>query len=123
MQAVPMIHLAERVQAERRLRGWSIRTASTKGGISNQTWGIFERTGIVKDGMQAAVMQAFGWPATWSTEPPSLPLSQLDEMVARMGAQARALRAVLRVVRQLDEWGVDVSGLPGDDELIPPIAQ
>jgi hypothetical protein len=112
--------LADRVRSERLGRGWSIRTAAAASGqLSNTWWGKFEDgKQPLTDGIRLGVAQAFNWNENWPTE-----LSQLDEMVARMGAQARALRAVLRVVRQLDEWGVDVSGLPGDDELIPPIAQ
>lgn len=56
---------ADRVAKARKARGWSIRTAAQNGGISNQTWGVFEGGGNITPAIQRAVMQAFDWPADW----------------------------------------------------------
>lgn len=68
------------------------------------------------------IFGALGY-AVPKAEPTEVSVSPLDALAARMEGQALALRAVLRVVRQLASLGVDVSGLPGDDVLNPPIAQ
>jgi len=74
--------LIERIRYERKLRGWSIRAAAQAGGISNQGWSTFERTGRVTDGVQRAVMQAFDWPETWQEAPPERPVAPVGETAA-----------------------------------------
>ena len=68
--------LLERVRIERQLKGWSMRDAASAGGISNQAWSVFERGGPITRGVHQAVMQAFGWPETWQTNPPPLPIGE-----------------------------------------------
>ncbi len=62
----------------------SMRKAALAGGTSNQTWSSFEKSGIVTDAIQVAVMQAFDWPANWATNLPPSPLTTRPEGDADM---------------------------------------
>ena len=87
-----MNDVVERVKAERQWRGWSMRAAAEAGGISNQSWSTFERTGVVTNGIHAAVIRAFSWPGDWQTNLPEIP--------DRNPAETSALRAEIQGLRQ-----------------------
>lgn len=67
-----MTDLRSHVGEERKRRGLSVRAAAHSGGISNTTWGTFEDTGKVTDGVRRGVARAFGWSTTWPEVPPAL---------------------------------------------------
>jgi hypothetical protein len=91
------MELAGRVAHERRMRALSIRKAAQIGGTSNQTWGVFEQTGIVTPSVRAAVSQVFEWPMDWPENPPEI-------VSLRNGDEVDALRAdILDTRRQLAE--------------------
>lgn len=89
----------EAVVAERRRRGWSVRTAAIAGGVSNTTWGTFERTGAITPAVQRAVVTAYGWPADWWDNPPAQAgphpgeVAELRSLVAEMAAQQTEVAA------------------------------
>jgi hypothetical protein len=87
----------EAVIAERRRRGWSIREAARIGGTSNQTWGLYERTGDMSNAMRRAIPQAFGWSTGWETDPPAptATLTTLTVEIAELRAQVTALAEVV----------------------------
>lgn len=108
-----MSDAVERVRKARNSRGWSIRTAASEGGTSNQTWGTFEKTGNLTDTMQQAIMKAFGWPASWRDDDPEPGVSLRDE-VARLQAQVAHLAEQMKTVRrQLAGMGVEVERTAG----------
>lgn len=60
---------ADRVRLERLRRGWSVRTAATRGDISNTWWGKFEdHRQPLTPAIAAAVAKAYEWPNDWANE-------------------------------------------------------
>lgn len=92
--------VVERLKLERRLRGWSIRQAAHEAGVSNQTWGMCERSGVIGDAMQLGVMRAFSWPANWQIYVPPAPHPVADETSA-LRAELRGLRDQLTEVLEV----------------------
>lgn len=98
--------LADTVRQERLSRGWSVRTAASRGGISNTWWSRFE------DGLQPltpaigeAVAEAFDWPATWAATPPgpadqSAVVMELVRQVAELTTRVEEMGAELAKMRQ-----------------------
>lgn len=80
--------LVERVVAERKRHAWSVRRAAAEGGISNQTWGDFEKSGKLGDAMQLGVARAFGWPTDWADDPPPTATAAVDESVLAFATAA-----------------------------------
>lgn len=74
--------------------------AAQVGGISNTTWGTFERSGEITPGVHRAVMQAFGWPVDWDVNLPPAPARQPDD-VAELRSEIQGLRAQLAEVLEL----------------------
>lgn len=105
--------LAAHVEAERNRRGWSVRGAAQRGGISNQTWGTFEKGGVVTNKVRAGVAEAFGWPTTWPESPPALTplvegeptpselMAKLDQVLASTAAIQIAVQSMGDVVERL----------------------
>lgn len=103
----------ESVAAERKSRGWSIRTAAERGGISNTYWGKFEKGDINPDPehpeLIRAVSVAFDWPADWATRPPPSDFSRrlaaleqdADEHKRTRGLGIAALEALTEQVEAL----------------------
>ena len=91
------------VHEERLRRGWSIRTAASKGGMSNTAWGDIENGDrAVSPLFQRAVSTAFGWPDDWPTtmvapagSSVSDRITTLEESVARLTAAVDLLVAAL----------------------------
>lgn len=106
------MELRKRVAHERMMRGaMSIRQAAQLGGTSNQTWGVFEKTGTVTAAVRSAVAQAFGWNMDWPENPPpvvTLPNDVADEL----RAEVLALRA------QVEELVSKADGLNAAQEAI-----
>jgi hypothetical protein len=69
------------VRTERQQRGWSVRYAAQRGGISNTCWHSIE-TGIVRltPRKAAAVAAAYGWADDWDQQPPPRLAAVLDEL-------------------------------------------
>lgn len=61
--------LADRVRREREQRGWSLARAGAAGGVTDETWRAYEKTGHLTPRMRAAVTEAFGWPPGWYEGP------------------------------------------------------
>lgn len=83
----------ERVVAERRRRGLSVRAASTAGDVSNQTWANYEKSGVLTPLMQRAIVKAFDWPADWADAEPAIPPGSPGDVVGR-------LQALIEVVQE-----------------------
>lgn len=108
------MNAVERIQLERKLRGWSIRTAASQGGISNQTWSTYETGGAITDGIRRAVRQAFEWPQDWPDNLPAPPMTlgveeELREQVRALGVQ------VAEVIQRVEELGAEVERLKRGD--------
>lgn len=108
--AVSWEDIGRRIEAERALRGWSLRKAGAAGGMSATSWAEIEKAvRAFTPFLKAAVCQAFGWPpgtidriaqgddvdlsATVSYEGVSatalaslVPRSEFDALVARVEA-------------------------------------
>jgi transcriptional regulator with XRE-family HTH domain len=97
--------LRERVREERRLRGLSVRAASTSGGVSNTAWGEWER-GIrpLTGGLRVAVAQTFGWASDWPENPPPrnhVEVIDLDARLDRIEAMLSQLVGLPAAVEEL----------------------
>lgn len=94
----------EAVKRERRLRGWSVRSAATAGGVSNTTWAAYESTGVLTDAMQRAIVRAFGWESTWAddvtAEPPAVEHDVLRMLVSEVAALREDVAAVAELLRR-----------------------
>lgn len=83
------------VKRERNLRGWSAREAADHGGISNTTWGKYEKTGILTDAMQQAIMRAFDWEPTWAETQTKVAATSPDpDVLAKLSEVEQILRAL-----------------------------
>ena len=71
------------MKLERKRRALSIRSASALSGISNQTWGVFEKgeTSLTPT-VQYGVAKAFDWPTDWPETkiPGYVPPTDVDEI-------------------------------------------
>jgi transcriptional regulator with XRE-family HTH domain len=132
--------LRERVKRERRLRGWSVRRAATEsdknpniGGISNTTWGQYEKAGVLSDTIRVAISIAFGWPRDWPVNAPATPpedegariahlIVQLDERLADLQRQGeKQAAAVEDLARRDSERAAALADLERQlDALNPP---
>lgn len=122
--------LIDRVELERRLRGWSVREAGAQGGISNTTWASFEATGMVTPKVRIAIAKAFGWPSSWPEELPEPPVifqgeppvspndvSQLRGRVDSMESELDRLRSqVVALAQQVERQGHRMDEMTDDDE-------
>lgn len=97
----PVGEAAEAVKRERRLRGWSVRAAATAGGVSNTTWSTYEATGVLTDKMQRAIVQAFGWDATWAEHLPAEPPSSGEDVLRMLVDEVAALRRHVELLAEL----------------------
>lgn len=70
---------ADRVRQERLHRGWSVRDAARRGGISNTYWADFEdyRQSLTPM-IAAAVAKAFDWPDDWADGLRPTPLAMAE---------------------------------------------
>lgn len=94
--------LRQRVERERKRRGWSVRAAATAGGTSNTTWGRFEKGEIeLTPTMQQAVAEAFGWDTAW----PELDFSDVanDALAALLETIDDLSRRVERLERRVGD--------------------
>lgn len=98
--------LGDKVRAERLRRGESVRTAATRGKISNTWWGKFE-DGVqpLTDGLSEAVAKSFKWPETWAEDPtqPTSVDSQLAQLRAEVADQAERLTALAHQFAHLQQ--------------------
>lgn len=73
--------IRQRVAAERRARGLSIRAAANLGDVSNTAWNDWESgKRVLSNAVQHGVAAAFDWPVNWPTNPPPLESPREDEL-------------------------------------------
>jgi transcriptional regulator with XRE-family HTH domain len=110
------VDLPDRVRQERELRGLSVRKAAELGGVSNETWGKYERqlTGLSPK-IRTAVATVFGWPMDWPERPPrparsggTMPLDavsqlrrEVEELALVVQEQAHQIGELMGVVAEL----------------------
>jgi len=104
-----MDEAVRRVKNARNARGWSIRTAAQHGGISNQTWSVYERDGNLTDAVHRAVMQAFDWPATWRDDAPEAAVSLRDEVAALSQRLDDLAERLNRAAEQIAKQGAELA--------------
>lgn len=119
------------VERERRLRGWSVREAARHGGVSNTTWGDYEKSGILTAGMQQAIVRAFDWAPTWAEDvdapAPAVPDDVLTMLVARVEALHKDVLAIAQTLHRLsallapDPGASGSERLPGRSVRLPPV--
>jgi hypothetical protein len=109
---------------ERTARRLSVRAASLLGGITNTTWGEWEK-GVRPAGLalQRAVAVAFGWPADWMDRLDELPTTTLVQSGAGgAGVTEQRLTALERryaeLAARLDALESN-PGRPGRPALTP----
>lgn len=105
----------EAVIAERRRRGWSVRQAALRGGVSNTAWGDMEATiREPSDRLRRAVADAFDWPLDWYESPPTPP--QDETTAARLHHLEEAVDRLGELVDELLKQRENRYGSNGDDE-------
>ncbi len=107
----------ERVTLERTHRAWSVRTAASRGGISNETWGRYEKGGKLTPDMRAAIAKAFDWSADWPENPPTLtaPPNGNNDSLNEVVRLQRETLTLIRLVAGFMEPAL-VNDLPGEDD-------
>lgn len=92
--------LADLVRRERLRRNWSVRTAATRGGISNTFWAGFEDyrqplTPTIVEAVAKAYLWSRNWPVELTSdpaEPAGVPWADLPRIVEAHGVQIAELR-------------------------------
>jgi transcriptional regulator with XRE-family HTH domain len=106
---------ADRVRLERLRRKWSIRQASSAGGISNTYWANFENgTQPLTEGLVAAIARAFEWGEDWQAANGDYDLSAVIQSVRDTTSQLVELRNEVRSLQ------AEVLRLQGIVDRLPP---
>ena len=82
------------IVAERERRGWSVREAASRGGVSNETWGRYEKTHHLTLKMRVAVAKAFDWSTDWPEIGPRAPVDGSVDLSSRLDAIEAKLDAI-----------------------------